>query len=361
MTGPVLDLYAGPGGWDEGMRTLGITDVVGLEYEPNACATARAAGHHRDQVDIAVTPTSSYTGTVGLIASPPCQAWSMAGNRQGEHDRARVHALIDTYAAGSDYIGGDWADPRSHHAAQPIRWIRDLRPEWVCMEQVPAVASLWAHTARILRGWGYRTWTGELNAADYGVPQTRRRAILMASRTRPVSPPPATHAKDPGPADLFGAQLLPWVSMADALGWGMTERPYFVLASSRTTGGPDKEKVGGSAARAALYAERDAGRWALQVNGSLTNATVRNLNETAPTIALGNNSARCEWVPTTSANRVDEARRDESIRITVEEAAVLQSFPADYPWRGSKTVQFQQVGNAVPPRLAAAIVGAVTT
>lgn len=84
MTADVIDLYAGPGGWDEGMRTIGITDVVGLEYEPNACATARAAGHHREQVDIGNTPTAPYVGARGLLISPPCQAWSMAGNRQGD-------------------------------------------------------------------------------------------------------------------------------------------------------------------------------------------------------------------------------------------------------------------------------------
>lgn len=118
--------------------------------------------------------------------------------------------------------------------------------------------------------------------------------------------------------------------------------------------------------------------WVLR-NGNQPNAAVRDTDEPAPTMAFGHNSARIEWVqqrPATTVcatNRISPpGHRDRSpngesqfaspdtVRITVAEAAVLQSFPADYPWHGTKTKRFEQIGNAVPPLLAAHIVAAAT-
>lgn len=124
-------------------------------------------------------------------------------------------------------------------AAEPMRYLHDLNsvgePEWIAMEEVPDVLPLWKQYAVILRRWGFSVWTGILNAADYGVPQTRRRAILLASRVRTAQPPPPTHAKNEEPEGLFGPGRARWVSMAQALGWGATDRPVPTVCMRRQT------------------------------------------------------------------------------------------------------------------------------
>lgn len=79
------------------------------------------------------------------------------------------------------------------------------------------------------------------------------------------------------------------------------------------------------------------------VTGSADNGNFRWEREPAATIMPGVNRSTTELPNGSDA---------EAIRITLEEAAVLQSFPPDFPWRGSRTKRFEQIGNAIPPLLA---------
>lgn len=317
----ILDLFAGPGGWSEGLRMLD-PDLhaleIGLEWDAAACATRAAAGHRTIQVDISKFPLEQFQGKeVGLIASPPCQDFSMAGRRAG--------------------IEGE----RGQLIMEVLRWTEALSPVWVVCEQVPPVLPLWREFAEQMEEWGYATWVGILNAADYGVPQTRKRAFLIASRSGPVVVPEPSHTRNPEPS-LFGSELQRWVTMADALGWDGSDPVR--LNSGVTETQPNRR------------------RYPLQ--------------EPAPTVAFGHDAANWCWErPSTtivgsfrpmivSGPGVDLTRprqeREGSVRITPQDALVLQSFPVDYPVQGSVTKQFEQIGNAVPPLLAAHVLSAVT-
>ncbi|KFG02520.1 hypothetical protein IQ62_01525, partial [Streptomyces scabiei] len=91
--GIVLDLFAGPGGWSEGLRQfLGLHDV-GLEWDEAACRTREAAGHLTVRVDVSCFVLGPVVGRVwGLIASPPCTKFSAAGDGFGN----RVMKLLAT-------------------------------------------------------------------------------------------------------------------------------------------------------------------------------------------------------------------------------------------------------------------------
>lgn len=315
----ILDLFAGPGGWSEGLATLGLADI-GIEWDAAACATRAAAGHLTIRADVAQYPTDPFVGKVtGLIASPPCQDFSMAGKRAG--------------------IVGD----RGQLLTEVMRWARALRPEWIACEQVPPVLPWWETYAHDLRELGYSTWSGVLCAADYGVPQTRRRAILMASRVRAATPPAPTH--DECPADGLFGRLEPWVAWGEALACsdGVLDRreqsggvPVRLVPSTE----PAPTVTGNAGAR---------GKWLLRAS-AMSRAAVRRDDQLAPTITSSMDNGDANLIAPSVAARP----------ITVTEAATLQNFPPRYPWRGTKAKQFEQIGNAVPPTLAAAVVAALT-
>lgn len=412
----VVDLFAGSGGWDEGMRRLGVTEVLGIEIEARACATARTAGHARLHADVAGIVPHEFHGVEGLVGSPPCTTFSAAGRGGG---RLLVDGLIDAVPgvlAGTTDVaavveeciavlcGSDTDKSMARQTAatsalvlEPARLIGVLRPEWIALEQVRAVLPIWTAYATALSALGYFAWAGILNAADYGVPQDRRRAILIASRTHQVGPPAPTHAKDPGAPVLLGERRAPWVSMADALGWNNPgarsyRRSRGAGITARHGARPDRPSTEPAPtltgrARSDTWVTPRALRTDTRPGRDGRPRAARSVHEPAPTLVFGKRVNAVIWLMdrrTRSRDRhgnpyptppVDGRRPAPAVtsksggqwvaharectdtrRITVVEAGVLQDFPPDYPWQGSASAQFAQIGNAVPPALAAAIV-----
>jgi DNA (cytosine-5)-methyltransferase 1 len=174
-------------------------------------------------------PTPLLTG---LIASPPCPTFSAAGKGAGRQDIMHVIACMRDLADSKDTRAEHRAaceDERSLLTVEPLRWALALHPRWITLEQVPPVLPLWEYMAQLLEERGYKTWTGVLEAERYGVPQTRERAFLIASLDHPVGPPVPTHQRyvpgEPQRHDVtLDGEVLPWVSMAEALGWWLTDR-----------------------------------------------------------------------------------------------------------------------------------------
>ena len=79
----ITDDFAGPGGWDEGARLVGVHVTRGVEWDESACETARAAGHVRVQADVSTINLATYEGDEGHITSPPCTKFSAAGSGVG--------------------------------------------------------------------------------------------------------------------------------------------------------------------------------------------------------------------------------------------------------------------------------------
>lgn len=330
----VIDLFSGPDGWGMGLRLLGRTDVFGIDSDSAAVATARAAGHHVRQAVLGRHP-SVYVDTSwrpeGIVASPPCPGFSAAGLKAGIGDipmlLAEVRSQINRGNSMDLAIERTLAwqqDSRSALSLEPLRWVCDLQPEWTTWEQVPTVLPLWEACAEVLRGRGYSVWTGKVHSEQFGVPQARTRAVLIARldglaggyNAEYLAPLPTHSRYHRRLPQLMDPRVLPWVSMADALG------PEWVPEAAND--GTTLEDM----------------QWVF--------------NRPSPTIV---GSFRPDVVAKPAYRKAGDTPRQKapgSVLVTVQQAAVLQSFPADYPWQGSEAAQRRQIGDAIPPLLARA-------
>jgi DNA (cytosine-5)-methyltransferase 1 len=295
-----------------------------LDSSDTAVATARLAGHTSHPADVAHILPWHFAGIVGLIASPPCQTFSVSGAGAGRRDLDLVLAVVREVAHGEIVDPAWFEDPRTALVVEPLRWALACRPEWVALEQVPSVRPVWEAIAHELRKVGYSVAVGIVKAEQHGVAQTRRRAVLVASRVK--------QARLPVPSfqefrmEHLRPDLPRWFSMAVVLGWGATGRPSMtVTGGGSDTGGAEPF---GTGAREGLRREQVAGRWVFR-NNNRPNSAERDLGEPAGTVHFGERINGADWVM--RSNYKDGDRPDlRAIRQLDEPSVTLTGRPPQW-------------------------------
>lgn len=342
-----VSLYSGAGGLDLGFIAAGFTPVFANDINADAMKTYSATMdaiskktgvpmNHRivtgDIREIKTLPEKNSAELV--IGGPPCQGFSVAGK-----------------------MGPD--DPRSRHVFDFLGMVKRVQPQAFVMENVKALAKnkRWASTIADIRekaeGIGYKTLLEVLNSADYGVPQTRERMFLIGVKNHNIK------FEYPEPT------VKEWVSVADA------------LRKLPSLGEPGNNQT----CKAKVTIAKSPVLRSSPFAGMLFNGQGRpmDMDRPAPTLpaSMGGNrtpivdqktleSGEPQWIEQYHSSLRNGSPVVDSVpsrlrRISVQEAAVIQSFPEDMPWHGSQCSRYRQIGNAVPPKMAYAVAQSIAS
>lgn len=297
----VASLFAGAGGLDLGFIEAGHEIVWANDNFPDAVETYRKnIGNHIVCDDIEKIESRDIPDHDILVGGFPCQGFSMANAKRGVKDK------------------------RNKLYLQLLRVLKDKKPKYFLAENVKGILSLGGGKifASILKDFGsagYRVQYKVLNAADFGVPQTRQRVIILGVRNDvkgDLSYPEPTHSSSP-----LNKKILPWVTIGKAF--------------ARI---PEPEKKHN-------LPNHTYSKFKLKFNGYLGNRAM-NPNLPAPTVtARGDDRGGVVVLHHPGNHR----------RMSVRELALTQSFPLNFVFVGTNSSAYRQIGNAVPPKLARAV------
>ena len=335
--GSVVDVFCGVGGLSHGFVQEGFDVCVGIDTDAS-CRYAyernnRARFVERSVENLAagdINPLFAEGQPRILVGCAPCQPFSTySQNRTDAKWR-----LLEEFA----------------------RLVRDVQPDVVSMEYVPRLRSfrggnLFEGFLAMLRQEGYAVWSDIVDCADYGVPQTRKRLVVLASRLGAIELLPPTHAQDDHQTVRDAIAGLPSI----AAGEEDAEDPlhYASRLSPTNLARIQAAKPGASwndwnPELVAKCHRKRSGRWYGSVYGRMR------WDAPAPTI-------------TTQCNGFGNGRfghPEQDRAISLREAALLQTFPHGYEffdpaqrWFVSATARW--IGNAVPVALARAVARSV--
>lgn len=319
-SGPVgMDLFSGAGGLTLGLKSAGVRTICAVEQEPYRIATF--SRHTPTTIlagDIREVRFSSYRGMVDLVyGGPPCQPFSSGGLRKAAADE---RDMIPEF----------------------VRVLAEVRPHAFLMENVPGLVAgdRMVYLAQLLgqmEQLGFTITWKVLNAAEFGVPQKRRRLFVVGMRGQVFKFPGESH----GPG-----RERPYVAVRDAL-------------PDQLIGEPNRSKV--------FYAKNPDLR-PRPYDGHVFNGGGRPINPAEPchTILASAGGNKTHFfdplgvVPEYHCHLMNGGAPRKGVvpgarRLTVQESAIIQSFPLGVLFCGPRSAQYHQVGDAVPPLLAAAV------
>jgi DNA (cytosine-5)-methyltransferase 1 len=353
----VIDLFCGAGGLSEGFRQAGYKVLLGSDIDPVFGETFVRSHDGASFIDKPIQSLSSAevlkaTGLAKgqldvLVGGPPCQGYSIYNHGRGEHD------------------------PRAGLFREYLRIVRDLAPKWLVMENVTGLLSisggaLISTISEEISSLGYAVAWRVLRAEDYGVPQERRRVVFIANRVG---------ADISFPCIEYGAGLKPFTTVWDAIGdlpslaSGQADNysaaPFTGYQTRMRAGNPKLNNHYGPRL-GKVNQERvrhipQGGSWR-DIPFDLLPEGMKRAKRSDHTKRYGR--PRLTDLSSTILTKCDIhwgafIHPIENRAFTVREAARLQSFPDDFAFHGTMTEQFVQVGNAVPPMLAAAIASSI--
>ncbi len=325
-----IDLFSGAGGLALGFQEArcGYEPIFAVEIEGAAARTFKA-NFGCEVVDGPIQNVLRFPDAEVIVGGPPCQGFSPLGRDRDPASRALLNELWQEYL-------------RAVRQVMPLAFVIENVPEFQKSEQFEMLVKALKRERKLRH---YKFDYGVLNAADYGVPQRRRRGLLIATLDRqPTWPPPPTHGPD-------SPKQRPYVTVRDAIG-DLPRRPtghdLHIGRNPRPESVERYKAIPAGGNRFDLMHKRPdltPACWANKPTG--TTDVFGRLWWDKPALTI-----RTEFFkPEKGRFLHPSAHRP----ITHREAARLQGFPDWFQFEGSKIEIARQIGNAVPPPLATAV------